>query len=528
MNILEVRNLTVINKDYSYKNKFLNNISFSLPSGQTLGIVGESGAGKTLTGLAITKLLDPSIFKIESGQIFFKDEDILKFDEKRIRLIRGNQISMIFQEPMLSLNPVQTVKQQLGEVIRLHLSTEQSIIEDLSEKIILQTELKDTEKILNSYPYMLSGGQRQRVMIAIALVCSPDILIADEPTTALDVTLQLQILELLKTFKEKKKMSLILISHNLDLVKKYADKIIILKDGNLIEEGKTANIFAKPKHQYTKELISSSPKRLVGNVPSGNKLLEINNLSCQFLIENSIFESRKKYFSALDNINISINQGETIGIVGESGSGKTTLAHAILQLLSYKGSVSFDNKNLTTMPKDELRLNRKNFQIVFQDPFSSLSPRLSVKEILSEGIQIFNKGMSSQDINEFCIKLLSEVGLDKNMLNRYPHQFSGGQRQRIAIARALSMKPKLIILDEPTSSLDVLVQKNILELLVSLQNKYSISYCFISHDLKVVRSISHRIYIIKDANIVEFNTTEQIFSNPKTEYTQELIRSSFL
>ena len=528
MNILEVRNLTVINKDHSHKRKFLNSISFSLAFGQTLGIVGESGAGKTLIGLAITKLLDPAIFKIETGHIFFKGEDIFKFEEKRLQSIRGNDISMIFQEPMLSLNPVQTVEQQLGEMIRLHLSTNQSIIKNLSEKIILQTELKDTEKILNSYPYMLSGGQRQRVMIAMALVCNPDILIADEPTTALDVTLQLQILELLKTFKKNKEMSLILISHDLDLVKKYADKIIILKDGNLIEEGKTANIFDNPKHSYTKELISSSPKRLVGNPPNTSKLLEVNNLNCQFLIKNSIFESRKKYFSALNNINISINQGETIGIVGESGSGKTTLAHAILQLLSYQGSVIFDNKNLTTMTKDELRLNRKNFQIVFQDPFSSLSPRLTIKEILSEGIEIFNKGMSDLDINEFCTQLLAEVSLDEDMLSRYPHQFSGGQRQRIAIARALSMKPKLIILDEPTSSLDVLVQKNILELLVSLQKKYSISYCFISHDLKVVRSIAHRIYIIKDASIVECNTTDQIFSNPKSTYTQELIESSFM
>ena len=528
MNILKVNNLSITLKNDTSNQRLLNNVSFELQQGRTLGIVGESGSGKTLTGLSITKLLDPDNFNIDSGTIHFNGLDIATLNDSELRKIRGNKISMIFQEPMLSLNPVQTIKKQLEEIIKLHITSERQKVQFLSKEILIQTGLEKTEKILNSYPYMLSGGQRQRVMIAIALVCNPDILIADEPTTALDVTLQLQILELLKSLKEKKMMSLILISHDLDLVKRYADDILILKNGNVIEEGTTNQIFSSPKNQYTKELIASQPKRLVTDQVHGRTILEVDKLRCKFLVENSFFESKKKFFTALDDVSISIREGETVGIVGESGSGKTTLGLAILQLLSYNGTVKFNEQNLKRINKQELRNQRKSFQIVFQDPFSSLSPRLTIKEILSEGILEFKKEKDIIDLNKTCEILLSEVGLDKDMLTRYPHQFSGGQRQRIAIARALSMKPKLIILDEPTSALDVVVQKNILELLVSLQEKYSISYCFISHDLKLIRSIAHRIYIIKDSKIIENNFVNQIFKNPKEDYTKDLIKSSFL
>ena len=528
MNILEVQNLTVTAKSDLLQRKLLNNVSFELKQGKTLGIVGESGSGKTLTGLSITKLLDPDTFNIDDGKIYFNELEILKLDEKEIRSIRGNKISTIFQEPMLSLNPVQTIQTQLEEIIKLHITSKKSDIETLSNEMLSQTGLQDTHKILKSYPYMLSGGQRQRVMIAIALVCSPDILIADEPTTALDVTLQLQILELLKSLQKEREMSLILVSHDLDLIKKYADDALILKNGNVVEQGPISDIFNNPKDEYTKELILSSPKRLVGNISENKTILEVNDLECKFLTKNSFFKNRKEYFKALTNINITIKKGETVGIVGESGSGKTTLGLAILQLLSYNGVIKFNDQNLKEISNEELRINRKNFQIVFQDPFSSLSPRLTIKEILMEGVDELKEETHQSDKNEICKKLLLEVGLDTSMLERYPHQFSGGQRQRIAIARALSMRPKLIILDEPTSALDVLVQKNILELLVSIQKKHSISYCFISHDLKVVRAISHRIYIIKASEIIESNNTETIFSNPKTDYTKNLIKSSFL
>ena len=528
MSILRVNNLSIKLNNDSLKKNLLNNVSFELHQGRTLGIVGESGSGKTLTGLSITKLLDSDIFNIDSGTIHFNELEITNLNDSELRKIRGNKISMIFQEPMLSLNPVQTIKKQLEEIIKLHITSVHSEVQNLSKAILIQSGLENTEKILQSYPYMLSGGQRQRVMIAIALVCNPDILIADEPTTALDVTLQLQILELLKSLKREKMMSLILISHDLDLIKKYADDILILKNGEVIEKGTTEEIFKSPKNEYTKELITSQPQRLVTNLVEGRTILEVDKLGCKFLVENSFFERKKKFYTALDDVSISIKEGETVGIVGESGSGKTTLGLAILQLLSYNGTIKFNEQDLKKITKQELRKTRRNFQIVFQDPFSSLSPRLTIKEILSEGILEFNEEINPAEINKLCELLLSEVGLDQNMLSRYPHQFSGGQRQRIAIARALSMKPKLIILDEPTSALDVVVQKNILELLVSLQKKYSISYCFISHDLKLIRAIAHRIYIIKDSKIIENNFVNQIFDNPKNKYTKDLIKSSFL
>ena len=429
---------------------------------------------------------------------------------------------------MLSLNPVQSIKTQLYEVIKLHITKNQKDIAVLSHDIIMRIGLDDVEKILLSYPHMLSGGQRQRVMMAIALVCKPDILIADEPTTALDVTLQLQILDLLKSFKVKNNMSMILVSHDLDLIKNYSDRIIILKKGLIIEEGTTKDIFEKPNNDYTKQLISSNPDKIITTESSDKKILETKNLSCKFLLNNSFFSKNRKYFTALSDINIHINIGETIGIVGESGSGKTTLAMAIMQLLDYTGNIIFDNKDLSKLSSKDIRKHRDNFQIVFQDPFSSLSPRLNILEILSEGLLAFNKNIKDDVLLSICKSLLSEVGLDADMLTRYPHQFSGGQRQRIAIARALSMKPKLIIFDEPTSALDVIVQKNILELIVSLQEKYSLSYCFISHDLKVIKSISHRIYVIKDSRIVESNSTGNILDNPRNEYTKSLIKSSFL
>ena len=525
MKILEIKNLTVLNR--KTKEILLNNISFKLNQGEILGIVGESGSGKTLTGLSILGLLDKSIFTIQSGSIIYNDIDILKLSDSQIQKIRTKSISVVFQEPMLSLNPVQKISAQLIEVIKIHMNYSSNEQIKVARDILVKTGLNDTQKILDSYPHMLSGGQRQRIMIAIALVCKPEILIADEPTTALDVTLQLQILELLKNIKSENNMSMLLISHDLDLIKNYADKVIILKNGILLEEGSSFKIFNTPNHEYTKSLINSRPEKLVNKKIESEVLLDIQNLSCRFPINNAFFNKNKKYFTALSEINFHINLGETIGLVGESGSGKTTLGLSIMQLLNYSGKIFLNNVDLSSLALGKLRESRKDYQIVFQDPYSSLSPRMNILEILSEGILSFNN-ISESEILKKCSDLMSEVGLEPSMLKRYPHQFSGGQRQRIAIARALSMKPKLIIFDEPTSALDVLVQKNILKLIIDLQNKYGLSYCFISHDLKVISAISHRIYVIKDSKIVESNNTDELISNPKNDYTRKLIQSSFI
>ena len=526
MSILVVKNLTVVN--INTNQILLDNISFVLEKGRTLGIVGESGSGKTLTGLSILGLLDKNVFKVKKGSIIYNGVDILKLSESQLQKIRTKSISIVFQEPMLSLNPVQKISTQLNEVIRLHLISDPSKEHTIAEEILIKTGLDNTQKILDSYPHMLSGGQRQRIMIAIALVCNPDILIADEPTTALDVTLQLQILELLSKIKKEKNMSMLLISHDLDLIKNYTDKVLILRNGVVLEEGTTLNVFKQPTNDYTKALIASSPEKLVKEKEHSNRLIQLENIGCKFPVNTAFFEKNRKYFTALNDINLYINSGETIGLVGESGSGKTTLGLSIMQLLNYSGNIYLNKIKLSSLSSEELRESRRDYQIVFQDPYSSLSPRMTISEILSEGIISFNNNISQTSLLRKCSELLSEVGLDPSMSQRYPHQFSGGQRQRIAIARALSMKPKLIIFDEPTSALDVIVQKNILKLIVDLQEKYSLSYCFISHDLKVISSISHRIYVIKDSKIVETNTTDELISNPQSDYTKKLIESSFI
>ncbi len=525
--LLEVKKMSIDYLSVEGNKNIVDDISFNLYNGETLGIVGESGSGKTITGLAIAGLLDKKIFSVSSGEILLDDIDTNLLNEESLIKYRGKEISMIFQEPMLSLNPVQTIYQQLSEMIKLHITKNSNQINNICNDILIKVGLLDNSKILKSYPHMLSGGQRQRCMIALAIVCKPKIIIADEPTTALDVTLQKQILELLNTLKNESNTSLIIISHDLDLIKNYSDRVMIMKDGKNIEYNKTQNIFNEPKESYTKELINSKPKVLIDDQPLKNELLTIENLNCKYLIKNAFFKKNKKYFYALKNINLVLNHGETIGIVGESGSGKTTLAMAILQLLRYEGEINFLGKSMKKHSSNELRRIRNQFQIVFQDPYSSLSPRMTIRQILSEGINEFEE-ISSDALNEKCILLIEEVGLTANMLNRYPHQFSGGQRQRIAIARALSMRPKMIILDEPTSALDVIVQKNILDLIISLQKKYSLSYIFISHDLNVIRAISHRTYVLKNSEIIEANLTEKLISSPTSDYTKKLIDSSFI
>ena len=522
MSILEFKDLNINLKNTN--TNLISNLSFELNRGEALGIVGESGSGKSLTALSSLGLLNNDIFT-SSGEIIFEDNNILDLPSNELSAIRGNKLSMIFQEPMLSLNPVKSLKSQIDECIEL--SNDNLTLNDV-HKTLISVGLIDIDKILSSYPHMLSGGQRQRFMIAMSIIRKPKVIIADEPTTALDVTLQKQILDMLITLKDNLSMSMILISHDINLIKKYCDRIIVMKEGKILESNTTSNIFSNPQHNYTKELVNFKTSNYRNAIIDSEKLvLETNKLNCKYLTSDSFFKHRRLYYKALENINIYIKQGESVGIVGESGSGKTTLAMSIMHLLSYEGSI----KICEDIDKTQINLNRKlrkNFQIIFQDPFSSLSPRMTIIQILSEGVKSLLGITDIEIIHKMCKSILKDVGLDESMLYRYPQEFSGGQRQRIAIARALILQPKLLILDEPTSALDVLVQESIVKLLLALQKKYNLSYCFISHDLNLIRKICHRTYVMKDANVIEEGTTRKIFENPSEKYTKELIDSSFI
>tara|TARA_X000000950_G_scaffold103625_1_gene130724 strand:- start:1842 stop:3413 length:1572 start_codon:yes stop_codon:yes gene_type:complete len=522
MSILEFKDLNIKLKNTN--TNLISNLSFELNRGEALGIVGESGSGKSLTALSSLGLLNDNIFAC-SGEIIFEDNNILDLPSNELSAIRGNKLSMIFQEPMLSLNPVKSLKSQIDECVEL--SDDNLTLNDVHETLT-SVGLIDIDKILSSYPHMLSGGQRQRFMIAMSIIRKPKIIIADEPTTALDVTLQKQILDMLITLKKNLSMSMILISHDINLIKKYCDRIIVMKEGELLESNTTSNIFSNPQHNYTKELVNFRTTNYRSAINDSEKLvLETSNLNCKYLTNDSFFKHKRLYFNALENINIYIKQGESVGIVGESGSGKTTLAMSIMHLLSYEGNI----KICEDIDKTQIDINRKlrkNFQIIFQDPFSSLSPRMTIMQILSEGVKSLLDITDIDIIHKMCKSILKDVGLDESMLYRYPQEFSGGQRQRIAIARALILQPKLLILDEPTSALDVLVQESIVKLLLALQKKYNLSYCFISHDLNLIRKICHRTYVMKDANVIEEGTTKKIFENPSERYTQELIDSSFI
>ena len=502
----------------------VQNLSFEIEKGESFGIVGESGSGKSLTALSTLGLLNKKIFKT-SGQISIDNKNINNITDSELNNIRGNKISMIFQEPMLSLNPVKSLHSQIVECIEL--SDKNLDISDVKEALIA-VGLNDTKKILNSYPHMISGGQRQRFMIAMSVLRKPSIIIADEPTTALDVTLQKQILDTLNNLKNDMNMSMMLISHDIELIKRYCDSIAVMKDGSIIEKDTTDKIFAYPKHEYTRSLVNfKSISYRKENFDKTENILETKNLNCKYLTKDSLLKKNKIYYQALNNINIHINRGESVGIVGESGSGKTTLAMSIMHLLGYDGEIKIC-QNITKNELSKDRSLRKNFQIIFQDPFSSLSPRMTIKQIISEGIVNLLNIHDDKVIHSMCTKVMNEVGLNENMLLRYPQEFSGGQRQRIAIARALVLQPKLLILDEPTSALDVLVQENIIKLLINLQEKFNLSYCFISHDLSLIKKLCHRVYVMKDSSIVEEGTAKEIFDKPKHVYTQKLLESSFI
>ena len=522
MSLISIKNLKI---SFKQNQNVVNNVNIEIPKGKTVAIVGESGSGKTLSALSILKLL-PGNADINSGSIIFKDKDILQLPLNEIEKIRGNKISTIFQEPMSSLNPLHTIDKQIKEMITTH---NKKNLEELNASVLnllKEVNLEDLMNRTNIYSYELSGGQRQRVMIAMSIANNPDLLIADEPTTALDVTVQQQILSLLNKIQKKRKMSILFISHDLGVVNKIADYIYVMKDGEIIEHGDKLEIFNNPKNPYTKQLVGFQNKIRKFQENKEMEILKIKDLKVWYPIKKGIFKKTVDYVKAIDSINFSLKKKETLGIVGESGSGKTSLVLAILKLISSSGTIEFNELNLNLLKKNKLKNIRKDIQIVFQDPFSSLSPRMNVQEILNEGIDVHFPQYSLEEKKQILKDILKETGMDyERDHNKYPHEFSRGQRQRIAIARALILKPKILILDEPTSALDITIQNQILDLLQSLQEKYSLSYIFISHDMNVIRSVSDKILVLKTGKLIEYNDTETVFNNPKDEYTKNLISS---
>ena len=524
--VLSVKNLSISFKNNSDSKTVLINSNFKIKRGTTLSLVGESGSGKSITSLALVSLLPLNASIV--GSINFNGEELIGLSEIELQKIRGNKISFIFQEPMTSLNPLHTIEKQIGESLSFHQNLSGIEKTEKVVELLKKVKIPNARTRLKDYPHQLSGGQKQRVMIAIALANKPDLLIADEPTTSLDVTIEKEIIDLLMEIKSTEKMSIIFITHNLRIVKQISDYVCVMQNGKIIEQGSTQEIFETPKSNYTKKLLDSSPKGFrKNNSERISKILNVENLKVWFPIKRGFLRRTKGFIKAVDQISFDLMEEETLGIVGESGSGKTSLALAILKLINSEGSITFQNQNLQNLKSRNLLTFRKNAQIIFQDPYGSLSPKMNIEAIVGEGLDVHEK-ISKSKRTEMILQILHEVGLDEDMITRYPHEFSGGQRQRIAIARALILKPKLLILDEPTSALDVSVQSQVINLLKTIQNKYSLSYIFISHDIALIKSVSDKIIIMKDGIIVESGETKSLFSKPKNNYTKELIVSSNL
>jgi microcin C transport system ATP-binding protein len=524
--ILEVSNLCIRFPQEGGMVEPVHAASLCIERGEMVALVGESGSGKSLTALAVMKLL-PKHVQL-SGSIRFCGEELLDADEARLRQIRGHRVGMIFQEPMTSLNPLHTIERQISEVLFVHQGLGKAAAREKTLELLKLVGIRGPEKRLQAYPHELSGGQRQRIMIAMALANNPELLIADEPTTALDVTLQAQILDLLKSLQERLGLAVLLISHDLTLVRRHADKVVVMHAGNMVESGKTATVFSAPQHEYTQHLLAAAPSGQPTPLPpeARQPLLSVENLSVNFTLRKSFFGRPLDILKAVDDISLQLHAGETLGIVGESGSGKSTLAFAILRLLPAQGRVVFIGRELLPLRQDELRPLRRDMQIVFQDPYGSLSPRMTVGEIVGEGLEVHGTGEEERE--RAVIAALESVNLDPETRHRYPHEFSGGQRQRIAIARALVLNPRLIVLDEPTSALDRTIQKQIVELLRDLQARYGFACLFISHDLAVVRALSHRILVMQNGRTVECQDNERLFSTPETEYTRLLLEAAGL
>jgi microcin C transport system ATP-binding protein len=530
MTLLQVNQLSVhFHSPSQAPVEAVDHVSFSLDQGETLALVGESGSGKSVSALSILGLLPYPLATHPSGSILFEGQELLNAPEADLRKIRGHDIGMIFQEPMTALNPLHTIEKQIAEPLLIHKGMTKIQAKNRVVELLNLVGFPDGVNRLNAYPHQLSGGQRQRVMIAMALACEPKLLIADEPTTALDVTIQASILELISQLQKQFKMGLLLISHDLGMVSKMAQQVAVMRNGKIVEQGPTTQVLRKPRHAYTKHLIDSEPQGHPAPVlPKAPTILNTQGLHVTYKGQRQSWFSRgSKDVRAVDGISFSVLEGETIGIVGESGSGKSTLAYAVLRLIDSMGQINFCGIDLQNQSRKAVRPLRQKMQIIFQDPFSSLNPRLSVGQIVAEGLEIHQKHLGKEAIDLEVKSILEEVGLPHNSQNRYPHEFSGGQRQRIAIARALILKPKLLILDEPTSALDRSIQAEMIDLLRALQKRYQLAYLFISHDLKVVRAMSHRIMVMKDGQIVEEGSTEKLFTKPKQTYTKCLIHAAF-
>ncbi len=526
--LLEVKDLSVTFRTQVATVEAVKRVSFSLDKGETLALVGESGSGKSVTALSVLQLLPYPVASHPSGSVRFAGQELIGAKSDQLMGIRGNRISMVFQEPMTSLNPLHTVERQIGEILALHKGMTGTAARARIVELLHLVGITDGERRLASFPHQLSGGQRQRVMIAMALANEPDILIADEPTTALDVTIQAQILALIRDLQQRLGLAMLLISHDLSVVAKVAHRVAVMNKGEIVEQGPVSEVFARPQHPYTRHLLASEPKgEPEPTAADAPILLASDKLKVWFPIKAGVFGRTVDHIKAVDEVSIEIRSGETLGVVGESGSGKSTLGLALLRLLKAKGGIRFDGQDIANIGGGQLRPLRREMQIVFQDPYGSLSPRMSIGEIVGEGLEVHEPGVSEDERDARINAALTEVGLDPNARDRYPHEFSGGQRQRIAIARALVLKPRLIVLDEPTSALDRSVQAQIVDLLRDLQRRHGLTYLFISHDLKVVRAMSHRILVLRNGRRVEEGPAEEILSRPQHPYTQALLAAAF-
>jgi microcin C transport system ATP-binding protein len=526
--LLSVRDLSIAFHQGGRETLAVDKVSFTLERGKTLALVGESGSGKSITALSIVKLLGATSATYPSGHVFFKGDDLLLADEDKLREVRGNEITMVFQEPMTSLNPLHSIEKQIGEILELHgmrgeVQLRQRVIELLSE-----VGIPDPATRLSAYPHQLSGGQRQRVMIAMALANRPDLFIADEPTTALDVTVQAQILKLLKELQVKLGMAMLFITHDLGIVRKIADDVCVMQKGRIVESGPVDEVFQNPQHAYTKALLAAEPKGTPAPAnPDARPIVSAEDIKVWFPIKRGFMRRTIGHVKAVDGISLTVREGETVGVVGESGSGKTTLGLALLRLIRSEGPIAYLGSRIDGLGSKDMRPLRRHMQIVFQDPYGSLSPRMSVADIVEEGLAVQDKGLSAAQRREIVARALTDTGLDPASMDRYPHEFSGGQRQRIAIARAMALNPKFVVLDEPTSALDMSVQAQIVDLLRDLQKQRNLAYLFISHDLKVVRALASELIVMRNGKVVESGPAKDIFAAPKNDYTRTLFAAAF-
>ncbi|MGB0865373.1 MAG: ABC transporter ATP-binding protein [Granulosicoccaceae bacterium] len=526
--LLKVQDLQVAFHSNGKIAEVVRGVSFDIQAGQTLALVGESGSGKSVTARSIMRLLPYPAASHPGGEVFFKGEPLLRAPERRMRQLRGEGIGMIFQEPMTSLNPLHTIEKQITEVLQVHKGIGGRAARDRTLELLDWVGIRDAQSRLGSYPHQLSGGQRQRVMIAMALANEPELLIADEPTTALDVTVEVQILDLLQELQARLGMALLLITHDLAVVQRMADKICVMRDGVIVEAGGNEQVFQRAQHPYTQHLLDAEPQGSPAPLPAQAPVqLKVEQLKVHFPIKGGLFKRTVSVVKAVDGADFELRAGETLGVVGESGSGKSTLAQAVLRLISSEGSVAWLGDDIQGWKQKNLRPLRADMQLVFQDPFGALSPRMTVGQLIGEGLGVHQPLLSEQEVRAKVAKALQDVELDPSSLSRYPHEFSGGQRQRIAIARAIVLEPKLIVLDEPTSALDRSIQSQVLDLLQRLQRERGLSYIFISHDLKVVRTLSHQLLVMRAGEVVEHGDADKIFKHPRSEYTLRLLQAAF-